>query len=68
MATIFDALQNAHYNLTENAGNPFAEGIGRNQLTNTVALLDLGYPLDADVETLIEEHGSLEAVPEYQPR
>ena len=60
--TILEALQNADYNLRNNA-----PGIGlvlaREQLHNAVELLERGYELTEEVEPLIEEHGSVEQVP-----
>lgn len=61
--TILEALKNAEYNLNSNIG--FQVSIGKNQLHNAVELLEKGYPVDTEVDPLIEEYGAVEEVPEY---
>jgi len=62
--TILEALHNANYNLDnmETIGIallPLVKG----QLNNAVSLLDKGYDLEDEVDTLIEKHGDLNSVP-----
>ncbi len=66
MATILEALQNAKYNLVDNGKNGFAVSIGQNQLSNAVTLLEKDYPLDTEVEDIVEAHGSVDEAPYYQ--
>lgn len=62
--SIFEALQNAKYNLTENGG--IAKVIGIEQLVNAVTLLEKGYTLDDEVEPLLNEYGDVNNVPEKE--
>jgi len=64
--SIMETLQNAHINLIENEGHTFPEAIGRMQLHNAVRLLEKNYGLDADVDDLLDEHQSVESVPEKE--
>jgi len=62
--TILEALHNANYNLD----NMKSIGIAllplvKDQLNNAVSLLDKGYDLEDEVDTLIEKHGDLNSVP-----
>ncbi len=65
--TILEALQNANYNLDKvklmgTALIPLVKG----QLNNAVVLLEKGYPLEQEVEPLLEEFGNVENVPEKE--
>jgi len=60
--TIFEALENADYNLQNNGGMGVI--IAKNQLHNAVELLGKGYDLEDEVEPMLEEYGSVEAVPD----
>ena len=65
--TIFEALENANYNLD----NVKIMGFGiipmiKAQLNNAVTLLEKGYDLDTEVEPLIKKYGSVENVPENE--
>lgn len=64
MATILEALQNADINLIYNGNSEFGRLAGRNQLHNAVVLLEKNYSIDDDIEELLQEHGSLDSVPE----
>ena len=68
MATVFEALQNAHWNLTENKGQFIAEEIGRGQLNNAVQLLDKGYSLATEIEPLLERFGDVDSVPDCEDK
>ncbi len=59
--TIFEALQNANYNIQNNGG--MGVMIAKDQLNNAVTLLSKGYDLDDEVEPLLEEHGTVHLVP-----
>lgn len=63
MATIFEALQNAKINICENWYSELSRKIGSEQLKNGVTLLEKGYSLDDEVETLLEDHGDVDKVP-----
>lgn len=60
--SIFEAFQNANYNIQNNG----AIGImmGKDQLNNAVTLLEKGYSLEHEVEPLLDEFGHVNAVPE----
>lgn len=65
--SILEALQNANYNLDSMK----RMGMGlfpmvKGQLNNAVVLLEKGYPIETEVEPLLDEYGVVEAVPEYQ--
>ena len=65
--TILEALQNANHNIDniKFAGTaliPLVKG----QLNNAVVLLEKGYPLEQEVEPLLEEFGDVENVPEKE--
>jgi hypothetical protein len=66
MATILETLQNANYNLS-NARHAIQLAIAQNQLNNAVALLEKGYGLHHEVETLLAAHPTLESVPPIGP-
>jgi len=63
--SILEALQNAKINL-ENVGKigiailPLAQ----EQLNNAVGLLEKGYSLNDEVETILEKYGSVEDAPD----
>jgi len=63
--TILEALQNANHNIDNikfmgTALIPLVKG----QLNNAVVLLEKGYPLEQEVEPLLEEFGDVENVPD----
>jgi len=62
MATVFEALQNAKYNLIE----PYAitVTIAREQVYNAVSLLEKGYDLNTEIEPLLEKYDTIDNVPE----
>ena len=65
--TILEALQNANHNIDNikfvgTALIPLVKG----QLNNAVVLLEKGYPLEQEVEPLLEEFGDVENVPEKE--
>lgn len=62
--TILEVLGNAKYNLIENKGVPVAQVVGVEQLKNAVTLLEKGYGLNEDFETVMGEHDDVENVPE----
>lgn len=64
MASILEALQNANYNLS-NARHQIQIEVAKHQLSNAVALLEKGYGLHHEVETLLSAHGNVDAVPEF---
>ena len=66
IVTILEALENADYNLRENRKTlgEIAIKLAEGQLHNAVELLLKGYSLDDEVEPLINEHGTVENVPE----
>ena len=37
----------------------------KEQLNNAVELLDKGYPIETEVEPLLEKYGSVDNVPDY---
>jgi hypothetical protein len=62
--TILEALQNANYNLD----NMKLLGMSilplvKEQVNNAVVLLDKGYSLDDEVDTIIEKYGDIKRVP-----
>lgn len=64
-ATILEALQNANHNLK--AGFiPFQVLIAKDQLNNAVTLLEKGYGLEDEVDPLLDEHGSVDEVPDKE--
>ena len=60
--TIFEALQNANFNL--NNGMPLF--LAKDQLNNAVTLLEKGYSLHDLVEPLLDKYGSVDNVPEKE--
>lgn len=62
--SILEALQGAEHNLIINARNPLAVSIGKSQLHNAVTLLEKGYPIETEVDPLIEQFGDVESVPD----
>lgn len=61
--TIFEALQNAKVNLVEQQ-NVVGTVVGREQLSNAVTLLEKGYGLEDNIDTIVDEHGSAEKAPD----
>lgn len=64
MATILEALQNANYNLDNAMKMQALLPIVKAQLNNAVTLLEKGYNLDDDIETVVQIYGLLEDVPD----
>lgn len=62
--TIFEALQNANYNITYNGSIGLA--LAKEQLNNATTLLEKGYSLDDKVEPLLEEFGNVSDVPKKE--
>lgn len=62
--TIFEALQNARYNLIDNKGVGLAWTIGNMQLDNAIILLEKGYSIDDLVDPLLDEYGDAKSVPD----
>lgn len=62
--SILEALQNANYNLDNVACMPMLLPMVKEQLNNAVTLLEKGYGIYTEVEPLLEEHGSVENVPD----
>lgn len=64
--SIREALQNADYNLQNNAKTlgAFAINLAKDQLHNAIVLLEKGYGLDEEVEPLLEKYGNVDDVPE----
>lgn len=63
--TILEALQNARYNLKTAGGIAPIRELALAQLDNAVELLEKGYPLDTEVEPLLDEYGEVDNVPSY---
>lgn len=62
--TIFEALQNARYNLIDNKGVGIAWAIGKMQLDNAIILLEKGYSIGDLVDPLLDEYGDAKSVPD----
>lgn len=70
MATILDALQDADYNFRHyHRCGPDIEGaamrIAKNKLHNAAILLDKGYSLDDEIDSILEEYDDVDDVPDY---
>lgn len=65
--SILEALRNASCNI-ENVRRmgPALIPLCKSQLDNAIGLLEKGYSIDDEVEPLLEQYGSVEAVPEKQ--
>lgn len=63
--SILETLQNAKINLVDNGGFAPIRAIGQNQLTNALTLLEKGYPLEAEIDPILEAHPNLETAPGY---
>ena len=61
MSTILEALQNADYNLQHNG--IIGVVLAKEQLHNSVVLLDLGYDLNTEIEQLLNKYDKIEDVP-----
>lgn len=61
--TIMEVLQGAKINLVENKNSFLAVSLGRQQLTNVVELLEKGYSLDDDFDTVMGDAETVEDVP-----
>lgn len=64
--SILEALQNAQYNLKNVARMPMLLPLVQEQIGNAITLLEKGYGIEDEVETLIEEYGGIENVPEKE--
>lgn len=64
--SILEVLQNAKYNIIENKFVPIARAIGEGQLKNAVILLEKGYGLEEDFDTVMNHHSKVEDVPEKE--
>ena len=64
--SILEALQNANYNLDNLKAMPMLYPMVKEQLNNAVTLLDKGYSIWTEVESLIEEYGDVDNVPDYK--
>ena len=62
--TILESLENAEYNFK--GGNSFQSQIAKNQLHNSIVLLEKGYSVFDEVEPLLEKYGNIENVPEKE--
>jgi hypothetical protein len=60
--SIMEALQNADYNIQNNAAIGLM--IAKDQLHIAVTLLNKGYDLEDEVEPLLEKYGDVDEVPE----
>jgi hypothetical protein len=65
--SILEALMNAETNIINNGNMSFCMQMGKQQLHNAVTLLAKDYPLDVQVEPLLEKYGEIENVPVYNP-
>jgi hypothetical protein len=64
--SILEALQNANHNLDNLKAMPMLYPMVKEQLNNAVTLLDKGYSIWTEVESLIEEYGDVDNVPDYK--
>lgn len=65
--SILEALQNASANLDNvRKIGPMILPLAKSQLDNAIGLLEKGYSINDQVDPLLEEYGSVEAVPEKQ--
>lgn len=62
--TILEVLQNAKFNLVDNLRLPLSQAVGREQLKNAVTLLEKGYQLDEDFDTVMGSAEIVDDVPE----
>lgn len=61
--SVLEALQNAQFNLKNLARMPALLPLVQAQINNAVILLEKGYSIEDEVETLIEQYGGIENVP-----
>ena len=65
MSSILETLGNAEININNGKRvGPVAILLAHNQLHNAVVLLEKGYGLDDDVDSLLEQHGKAEDAPD----
>lgn len=65
--SILEALQNASANLDNvRKLGPVVLPLAKSQLDNAIGLLEKGYSIDDEVDPLLEEYGSVDAVPAKQ--
>lgn len=62
--TLLEVLQNAQINLVENAHTGIGLTIGKEQLKNAITLLEKGYGIDDDFDTIMGEHENVAEVPD----
>jgi len=67
MTTILESLENAKYNLDNipKAGS-FAIPIIKEQLQNSIILLEKGYPIHTDMDKLLDKYPDLTKAPEHE--
>lgn len=65
MATIYETLLNARYDLCDGKLPEHIES-AKKQLEKVVALLRKGYSLEDEVNSLLEKYGDVENVPEKE--
>lgn len=63
--SILEALQNANFNFSNDRAGFLAVAVAKSQLNNAVTLLEKGYPLETEVEPLLEKFGCVDDVPDY---
>ena len=62
--TILETLQNANHNFSNTSkGGEFGVLLAKEQLHNAVTLLEKGYSLNDEADSLIDMHGSVDDVP-----
>lgn len=64
MTTILEALQNANSNINSKMKDLGIE-LAKLQLNKAVSLLEKGYPLSTDIESILHVYGDLWNVPKY---
>ena len=62
--TILEALQNAQYNLDNTKTMPSLMYVVKQQMKNSITLLEKGYSASDLVEPLLDKYGDAESVPE----
>ncbi len=62
--SILEALRCAEINIENGKRLPPILDMAKEQLHNAIVLLEKGYPVDAQVEDLLDGHDSVEDVPQ----
>lgn len=73
MATILEALRYADYNFRRHHHIPGVEAsteeivmqVAKNRLHNAAALLEKGYSLYDEMDSILEKYGDVDNVPDY---